>query len=489
MAKLRGSQLRAGCVKAENQKMRQHQQAILSEQCRQLRVHGAMRAGTEICAKKMSRKSKKLVITCRRASTTGKGKYQSVGSACRLSMAFDMEMKTKSVSRKYDLGPKAVALNRASVAEIFMRRQLSSLKKIVELATSAKPLVVVTQRKWDETRHLVTMDAPRDSALGAGRDHVEVMVSSIRLVIRWADSTILILDIISPPCPLLSPSASNIYAALHAHPLLEAIVAAVNEIRAQAATRIHINEFDGAPGNDKLVAADCRHPKYVAAGTMYESNLCCNHQQHLVSLSVLAVLKLKLTTTVLTSGYFLSYSGHWSRLVNSTRRLVESKLKIEYREPEEHWADYAVQWAQFIMRNERMDVDKEDGDGKGRRSHHNQVFTAITNFIAIFNGPWWEKGSWVHCCRRDGSCCGVFGDSDLQRLQVSRDRAVQAIRQVILRRRPGKASANKWSKLAPAFQFFVLGSAPHGMLVALCEEALQGVRACYEKALDQVLHL
>ena len=347
---------------------------------------------------------------------------------------------------------------------------------MLAMAKMTKPAVVVTQRKWDETRHLVAVEVVPGQA---ARDHVEVMVSSFRMVIRWANGAMLVLDVVSPPCPLLSPSSSNIYAALHGHPLLVRYVSAIAQLRTCATTSIHINEFDGAPGNDKLNAFD----REKTRGSYHEHHLCCNHQQHLVSLSVLSVLSLQLTTHVLTSGYFLSYNSHWSRLLTCIGSVVDSKFQVKYEVRQQHWNDYAVEWAHFVLRNERMDKDYDDDCDEGRRLQ-TKLFQALSKFLDVFNGPWWEAGSWVHYCSRDGSCCGKLGDSDETRAQLAKRKAVDVIKGALLRKRPGKASANKWSKLAPAFQFFVFGAAPHDMLHTICQESLKAARATYEKAYD-----
>ena len=407
LAKLRGAQMAqmaAGRAQSRQKAALKHHKHILLQHVRSFNVHGAMRAGSEvklIDAKKGGKRNtggQTLQLCSRRSKTAGKGKYQSVGPLCRLDMAFGVEQRSKVVGRMYQLGAKAVALNRAVVAEVFLEMQLRWLRHLVERAKEHAPLAVVTQRKWDETRQLVTM--PLRPGEKPSRDHVEVMVSSLRLVTLWENGGILVLDTVSPPCPLLSASATHIYAALHGHPLLAEFVAAAKLLRSFARTRIHLNEFDGASGNDKLHAADARHPSLTDLTTMYEYLLCSNHQQHLVSLSVLAMLSLELTNIVLTSAYFLSFNGHWSRLIACTRQIVDSKLVISYEKPEEHWADYAIELAHFILRSVRMDVDDsvgnpDDLDKPSKRSNHIQhaMFEDVSEFIKVFNGAWWAKGS------------------------------------------------------------------------------------------------
>ena len=88
--------------------------------------------------------------------------------------------------------------------------QLAWLQYLVEECKRRAPRVVVTRRSWDETRHMVTLGwlelEPGD---GPVRDHVEVMVSSMRLIIAWKDKPIIVLDVVSPP-PMSALDAKRI---------------------------------------------------------------------------------------------------------------------------------------------------------------------------------------------------------------------------------------------------------------------------------------
>ena len=483
---IRIAQMTAGRASARNRDAQKQQKRIMQEQARCLNVQGALRAGTEFFVSVRARKRKtflapQLQLRSRRRETTGKGKYQSVGPLCRLQMAFGVDQVNSSVGRMFSLGRKAVALNRVAVAECFQTRQLHWLHCLIEKARQEQPLVVLTQRKWDETRQLVSLAAASDKPV---RDHVEVMVSSLRLVIRWADRQILVLDTVSPPCPMLTPSSSNICAALHSHPLLVEHAEAVKALRTCGTVAIHVNEYDGAAGNDKLHACLSRDPKFKEPSTMYDYVLCCNHQQHLVSLSVLSVMGLKITNDTLLGSYFLSFNGHWSRLLACVRHVVDGKLKVSYEDPPVGVEEYKIEFVQFCLRNERADFDEGSEDTAQRRRAQHQLFEDLTEFIAVFNGAWWLS-EWVHHCKRDGSCCGKLGDSDQVRLEISRSRAAKSSKAVLFRRRPGKASSNKWSKVWPVFYYFWLGSMPHNMLRVFCENALKNIRMEYEKAFDE----
>ena len=346
----------AGKARARHRLAQAHQAQVLLEHVRQLKVDGALRAGTEVVVRNKRKRQRRcggqdLRVVQRRRQTKGRGTYQTVGPRCRIEMAFSKEVRNKALGRMFQIGPKAVALNRIVVSEVFLLQQLAWMQCLVAACDKLAPEVVVTQRRWDETRHCVSLALdPREPPV---RDDVEVMVSSLRLALAWKDRPLIVLDVVSPPCPLLSPSATNIYAALHGHPLLRDYVRmALQSRRSATLWRIHVNEFDGASGNDKLNAAQRHHPRFADdAGTLFEYLLCSNHQQHLVTLSVLSLLDMSVTNAILAAGVFLSSQGHWTRFLANVDRVVEKYLKVYYLPVDPHWSDYAVELCQFSLRN------------------------------------------------------------------------------------------------------------------------------------------
>ena len=436
------------------------------------------------------KKTSGLQLCRRRTHGLGRGKYQSVGPQCRVDLAFNVEQRHKSLSRMFHLGPKAIALNRVCVAEVFMRQQLSWLQKVRFHCEDHPPEVCCTRRAWDETRQLV-LSALLTSGTKPVRDHVEVMVSSLRMVLVSASDSPqggVCLDIVCPPCPLLTNSSANILAALEYHPLLVDTVKELEKIRRASRIQIHTNEFDGASGNDKLHAIMTRHKDWVDEKCGYEVFLCLNHSQHLVTCAVLSMIDLNQANYVLSASSFISGHGHWARLCHCVDRIVAEKFRVTYDKPLEDngHEEYAMEICHLVMRNEKSDLECDEFHDDLEKGRHIQqrLFVLLQEFIAVFNTPWWQgDGFWSHRCRRDGTCC--TGSSDQERLASARARASRAIRGVLLRKKPGKVATNKWTKLGPAFQFFVFGLAPHNMLLTLCEEAYKGVSARYTKAFTE----
>ena len=89
---------------------------------------------------------------------------------------------------------------------------------------------------------------------------------------------------------------------------------------------------------------------------------------------------------------------------------------------------------------------------------------------------WWEDAM-VHYCRRDGTCCS--GSDDAQRLLAAQRSATAAVLATILRVKPTRVAQNKWNKAVPGIDFFMVGMAPHGLLLKLCETGMAALRAEY----------
>ena len=59
---MRGVQMRAGKVSATLARAKEHQEKVLTEHVRNLRLHGAIRAGTEVMVKQ--KKAKEGLVAC-----------------------------------------------------------------------------------------------------------------------------------------------------------------------------------------------------------------------------------------------------------------------------------------------------------------------------------------------------------------------------------------------------------------------------------------
>ena len=75
----------------------------------------------------------------------------------------------------------------------------------------------------------------------------------------------------------------------------------------------------------------------------------------------------------------------------------------------------------------------------------------VAEFLAIFNGPWWEKG-FVHYCAGVQCCASPAHTAE---------RMVSALRRVVFRHIPSTPAANRWRKLGPVIDTLILGLLCH----------------------------
>ena len=143
----------------------------------------------------------------------------------------------------------------------------------------------------------------------------------------------------------------------------------------------------------------------------------------------------------------------------------------------------------FILRTSRgppvtsvdSTVDRTQQRGQAK------LLLNLNSLLAILNGPWFTTAGelkLVHYCRRDGTCCP--GSTDAQRLEAARARAATAPRRTLFAKKPSRASENKWTKLAPAYDFYCCSLGVNVLLAPLARLAFGDVPIKYEAAMKKV---
>ena len=160
-----------------------------------------------------------LKVVVRRHKTTGRGQWQCLAPRTRISMAFDVDCRARSVGDKYEVHPKTVSRNSCAIAEAWMMCQTMWLDQLAQLAEIEKPATVCVTLKFDETKELVRLPPMKDQIFSESSEAVETMVSSYRLCMTMEGSDIVhVLDIVMQPVPVHSNKAENLFATLQRHP-------------------------------------------------------------------------------------------------------------------------------------------------------------------------------------------------------------------------------------------------------------------------------
>jgi hypothetical protein len=86
---------------------------------------------------------------------------------------------------------------------------------------------------------------------------------------------------------------------------------------------------------------------------------------------------------------------------------------------------------------------------------------------------------WTQCNFQDG------GRTQCPRVtarEFAVGQAAAAIIGLLLRRRPSRAAENKWNRLLPTFDFWIIGNAVHKMLCLMMTKSMHKMRVAWEKA-------
>ena len=170
--KAASDRLARGRVKAAANRTRQEMATAMESYARTMNVRGAMRAGCEVVTKKVRKSDKlKMQVVVRHPKAKGAGAYQSVGPRVRLNIAFAQDVGMRSLARRYDMHHSSIMRNMLGVAEVFTNHQAEYMEALVAMSKKLPPAVVVSSRKWDETKQKnVALPTVEDAEHAAEQD-------------------------------------------------------------------------------------------------------------------------------------------------------------------------------------------------------------------------------------------------------------------------------------------------------------------------------
>ena len=285
-------------------------------------------------------------------------------------------------------------------------------------------------------------------------------------------------QLVIPPVPCGSTSAGNLYEGLFNHPLVRNI----NRIEELLHNCCHENvlllETDQATSNEKLIA----HLEGLLSidGELRDGNtiihkLCCLHANSLVEGSVVAACGIA-TINHMYSACLMLKAGYFARLTGSDLDLVVNPATIRMKPLEPAQPDplllelkkYSVQhYKRFATKSKKygygcfIDHDPDD-DTQGEdhytidneETHEERV--AVKRWIAcwdayleVVNGKVDAGGGFTHHCR-GFDCCNGF-DTAVTAVKIK-----DAIAGLQYGFQPITPSMNKWTKLGPSVDWFML---------------------------------
>ena len=140
---------------------------------------------------------------------------------------------------------------------------------------------------------------------------------------------------------------------------------------------------------------------------------------------------------------FLRMGAHFVRLTLACRAAVDSII-IRKGRPPSHVAQRNRQLEEFMLQNYPFGRSMGSSRGKFRRKALEAYRVALSGFFSAFNGATFDEYY---------DCDQPFD------LEVLKRRRSDALVKVFLRSQPQAPNEGKWTKLGPAFDFFLLSDA------------------------------
>ena len=376
-------------------------------------------------------------------------KHRSVSFEEICGIAEQTQERDTSLALLHSISTTWVRQLRVFFASAYLALQSRMLGQLVELSRSCKPAFVLRRLSFDETGQKLTLSVPGCSA-EQECSVWQVMVARLAVTIGWDGRGVYNFDIVLPPLLVTSTSAEHIYRALHCRQYA-GIFAAIHLLGSLSDEYVELDETDAAPANHKLHAASLMKDEKA-----YKCHKMCSlHQNQLIEVQLLAVTGMSLLSRLYSLTLLLHTSGYFVKMLSGLRKLVDDHMVI--RDVRVHGAPaaaataYAKEVMSYIVRHYKRfekatcherrrhhwvreaegedEAGSESGEeldellerarrGRGgreanraRRQQEGREASAgaqaflldVSEFMAVFNGPWWENGL-IHYC--DGCCRG-----------------------------------------------------------------------------------
>ena len=184
--------------------------------------------------------------------------------------------------------------------------------------------------KWDDASERLSLKLVQHASLGQQRSTWTVMVVRMRFAWGWANGFSQSCEVACPVMPLTGTTAEDLHAAIFQHPHKQPTMAFNKKLFELSTHAFDIYEADGASGSDRLY-----HHLLPQApqNTFCELSLCRNHQNHLISASVIqrAGDGLQYVNDLFCFTSFLRMGAHFLRLICALRLVfVPSNVSIEF---------------------------------------------------------------------------------------------------------------------------------------------------------------
>ena len=346
-----------------------------------------------------------------------------------LGIAYDRSSKsTAAIAEMWSCAASSVRKMTRCVAQCWRARQeamLLSLSDVVQKSPDDAADTwnyAVRSIRWDETKEKFVLPLDKDLSNFQQQSLWHVLLARQCITVgqtkeqgdmlteRAAEAQLVV-----PPVPCVSTTASTLWDGLFCHPLVKQIAEHMELVTCCADERVLLLESDQATSNEKLVAhfelQYAGDDDELPQGTAIIHHLCSLHQNSLTEASVVACCGLSVMNNMYSACMMLNGAGYFTRLAGNDLDDVIDESNVDLRPLEPPQVDpvllelkdfFLKTHRRFSMRNRQrgygcyIDQDPDDADNDGYHAIDNEELHSNLHAVKDWEARWDEYISVVN---------------------------------------------------------------------------------------------
>lgn len=237
----------------------------------------------------------------------------------------------------------------------------------------------------------------------------------------------------------------------------------MKEISEQAIHRSEIASADGAYGNERY-----SYWRETLSDIPLEHINCGNHGNHAGEKLLDDFVGKDRRKRLYGLHSFLRTGMNFLRLIASVYPVLEAAVVIIHANPPPRAEEFNSMVANHMLMHWKAFEHSLEGKDESRHSGVARIRCAWVKLLELFNGCWCDFA-------RSDTGGGVIiphysGGVHVDRQQLVKDMTQAAVK-ILLRVRPDKPEAGKWTKLGPAVDWLIAAMMPYNLLALLMDKA------------------
>ena len=396
-----------------------------------------------------------------------KGSFLSEASDVKI--AFDKTIRVSDASKLFGIDLKHVQRARSVVAYTARRVFAAYSQRWVEFCGQHPPVAVFCARKWDEAKSKLRLDLvlPGVGKLPADRGVMPLNVLQSRMVlyIAWEDRVVQ-MHLPRAPVPVVSTAAEVVHSAMDTSPQSKPCEDFFRALASTAQFSACIDGEDGAYSN-------IRYSQWWAntSNIPHSYKVCQNHENARTENLILDVCGPDYRSKLYSMATLFRSSTYFLRLTAVVEPVLQEVVVIVQDDPPPSailLSDLIVQHMVDHFESFKMSY-AEKGGSVSWDTRRQRVKDMWTTFVRLFNGCFW-----AHAKTHSDLVVYHFSSKPVDRSLLVKQMS-RAFVSVILRHLPTKPEEGKWTKLAPANDWFFCAKVFFNALGILMQKAFKDI--------------